>query len=81
MYGDIAWTELFGDWFTRYADYPPIQADIDIADNIVKSNVIPELENGSDFDFMIIHTSGVDSVGHTRGSRSPEITRKLLETE
>lgn len=82
MYGDMGWTEQFGEWFTRYADYPPINfSDVDSSDNLVKAHLIPELENGSDFDFMILHMIGMDCVGHSQGSRSPEITRKLLETE
>ena len=40
-----------------------------------------ELENGSDFDFMLIHMIGVDCAGHTFGSKHPEIERKLRENE
>lgn len=43
--------------------------------------MIPELENGSDFDFMLLHMIGMDCAGHVYGSKHPEVTRKLKDTE
>ena len=43
--------------------------------------MLPELDEGSDFDFMLLHVIGMDCAGHTYGSTHPEITRKLLDTE
>ena len=43
--------------------------------------MISELQKGSEFDFMLVHMIGVDSAGHTFGSKHPEVERKLGETE
>ena len=45
------------------------------------THAIPELEDGSNFDFLLLHMIGMDSAGHTYGSKHPEVTRKLKETE
>jgi len=82
FFGDDIWTNQFGKWWTRYADWSSLDInDLDTLDQNVSSHVLSELERGSDFDFMLVHMIGVDSAGHTFGSKHPAIERKLLETE
>ena len=82
FYGDDIWTNQFGKWWTRYADWNSLDInDLDTLDTNVSKHVLSELENGSDFDFMLVHMIGVDSAGHTFGSKHPQIERKLGLTE
>lgn len=82
FFGDDIWTNQFGKWWTRYADWSSLDInDLDTLDSNVSSHVISELKRGSEFDFMLVHMIGVDSAGHTFGSKHPSIERKLLETE
>lgn len=82
FYGDDIWTTNFGKWWTKFADWPSHDVnDLDTFDSNVGSHVLAELDKGSDFDFMLVHMIGLDSAGHTFGSKHPEITRKLLDTE
>ena len=78
FYGDDIWTNQFGKWWTRYADWSSLDInDLDTLDSNVSSHVISELQKGSEFDFMLVHMIGVDSAGHTFGSKHPQIERKL----
>ena len=73
---------MFGDWFTRYKDWPCKDIlDLDTVDAGVHVEVMQELENGSDFDFLLFHISGVDFSGHSYSSYHSELTRKLIESE
>ena len=83
FYGDDIWTPQFGEWFTRYDDIDNTNVnDLESNDRHVRKTVEAEMkESGGDFDFLIMHTTGVDCAGHTHGSRHPDIQRKLLETE
>ena len=82
FYGDELWNKLFGDFWTRFVDWPCLDLlDLDTVDNGVFENAMKEIDNGSDFDFLLLHFIGVDSSGHSYSSYHPELTRKLLDTE
>lgn len=40
-----------------------------------------ELDNGSDFQFLIAHLIGMDHAGHSYDGRHPELTRKMHDIE
>lgn len=73
---------MFGHEFTKTYAWPGTNvADLDTLDKNVSTQVIKDLKSKERFDFMLIHMIGLDCAAHTYGSRSPEIERKLLETE
>lgn len=82
--GEPDWPMMFGEWFTKSKDSPCILYPYDDRDDIdacVHAGAIKELENGSAFDFMLLHRTSVDYCGHTYSSYDPELTRYLLEYE
>ena len=82
FYGDHIWAPQFGEWFTRFLDWPSFDLnDLDTLDANTSAEVLRELDEGSDFDIMVLHMIGVDNAGHTFGSFHPEITRKLKDIE
>ena len=83
FYGDHIWEPQFGEWFSRFKEWPSSNVnDLDTLDGHVIDSVYEELNNnGGDFDIMLLHLIGVDCAGHTFGSKHSEITRKLMDTE
>lgn len=82
FYGDDIWVPMFGQEFTTtYAWASHNVADLDTLDKNVSKQVLADLKAKEKFDFMLVHMIGVDCAGHTYGSRSPQIERKLLDTE
>ncbi len=68
FYGDHMWPERFGTLFDRSKGYPAHNLkDFDSLDNGAASDILKELDNGSDFKLMIGHIIGIDSAGHTVG--------------
>ena len=82
FYGDDMWEEAFGAYFTRHQAWSGLDiSNVDKVDNNLISYVTDEMEKGSDFDLLLLHMFGMDSAGHTHGSKHPEVERKLLDTE
>ena len=72
--GEDIWTKAFGPWFTK--EVTLMDQDIrslDVNDNMVKANLLPELDQGSNFNFMMAHLIGMDHAGHSYDIRHPKL--------
>jgi len=79
--GDDMWIHRFGSYIDRSKGWPCLDiADLDTVDNAASAAIYEELDSGSKFKLMVAHICGVDSAGHSYGPLSPQIERKLKDT-
>ena len=73
---------LFPNEFHRSYFYPSLDvADLDTVDFGVYEKLPFEVKNKTDWSLVIGHMLGVDHCGHTFGSLTPHIGKKLLEID
>ena len=72
--GEDIWIKAFGPWFTK--EVTLMDQDIrslDLNDDMVNANLLPELDQGSNFNFMMAHLIGMDHAGHSFDTRHPAL--------
>lgn len=77
---------MWGDRFDSYFDgsnyYPAHDLlDLDTLDEGAASDIIRELDAGSDFKLLIGHIIGIDSAGHSTQMGSGDMQRKIRDTD
>ncbi|XP_066592192.1 GPI ethanolamine phosphate transferase 3 [Prorops nasuta] len=78
--GDDTWINLFPGKFKRQFPSPSFNVwDLDSVDRDVRYRIFFELKK-KDWSLLVAHILGIDHCGHKHGSRHPEMTRKLNDT-
>jgi len=82
MYGDDFWIGHYPDTFDDYEVFPSLDiTDLDSNDRIVRTRLLDQLENHTDWDILWTHVLGIDHAGHSFNNLGPELEKKLKDVE
>lgn len=82
MYGDDFWLGLYPTYFDEYEIFPSLDVtNLHDNDNLVRRNVLEQINNHTDWDILWTHTLGIDHAGHTFNTLGEEMDKKINDVE